>query len=91
MRAAGGIVGAASGGARGSWTLVGEHAPELVRLPFGSRVYSGPDTRRMMQQGAWASMLNAPRSGRRPVHADAGREQGAEGRAGDSLRRQQTR
>ncbi|MFD5227409.1 hypothetical protein ACFWJ5_02480 [Streptomyces qaidamensis] len=63
MKAAGGIVGAASGGARGSWTMVGEHAPELVRLPFGSRVYSGPDTRRMMQEGAWASMLNTPRSG----------------------------
>ncbi|NUR25393.1 MAG: hypothetical protein HOV83_06010 [Catenulispora sp.] len=63
MKAAGGIIGAASGGARGSWTMVGEHAPELVRLPFGSRVYSGPDTRRMMQQGAWSSMLNTPRSG----------------------------
>jgi hypothetical protein len=63
MKAAGGIIGAASGGARGSWTLVGEHQPELVRLPFGSRVYSGPDTRRMMQQGAWASMLNTPQRG----------------------------
>ncbi len=62
MKAAGGIIGAASGGARGSWTMVGEHEPELVRLPFGSRVYSGPDTRRM-QQGAWASMLNTPQRG----------------------------
>lgn len=61
-KAAGGITGAASGGARGSWTLVGEHEPELVKLPFGSRVYSGPDTRRMQQQ-AWASMLNVPRRG----------------------------
>ncbi|UOB09062.1 hypothetical protein MQE23_08355 [Streptomyces sp. HP-A2021] len=61
-KASGGIIGAASGGARGSWTLVGEHEPELVRLPFGSRVYSGPDTRRMQQQ-AWTSMLNTPRSG----------------------------
>ncbi|MFC7983800.1 hypothetical protein [Streptomyces sp. NPDC057336] len=59
-KASGGIVGAASGGARGSWTMVGEHEPELVRLPFGSRVYSGPDTRRMQQQ-AWTSMLNQPR------------------------------
>ncbi|MFJ6066583.1 hypothetical protein ACIQHU_26505 [Streptomyces tendae] len=59
MKATGGIIGAASGGARGSWTMVGEHEPELVRLPFGSRVYSGPDTRRMRQQ-AWASMLNTP-------------------------------
>jgi hypothetical protein len=63
MKAAGGIIGAASGGARGSWTMVGEHEPELVRLPFGSRVYSGPDTRRMMQQGAWSSMLNTPQRG----------------------------
>ncbi|MDK1344178.1 hypothetical protein QNO09_12865 [Streptomyces sp. 378] len=62
MKAAGGIVGAASGGARGSWTMVGEHEPELVRLPFGSRVYSGPDTRRMQQQ-AWTSMLNTPQRG----------------------------
>ncbi|MFJ3024087.1 hypothetical protein ACIPH4_24545 [Streptomyces tendae] len=61
MKATGGIIGAASGGARGSWTMVGEHEPELVRLPFGSRVYSGPDTRRMRQQ-AWASMLNTPQS-----------------------------
>ncbi|NUS79147.1 MAG: hypothetical protein HOV70_23515 [Streptomyces sp.] len=64
MKATGGIVGgsAATGGARGSWTLVGEHEPELVKLPFGSRVYSGPDTRRMQQQ-AWTSMLNTPRRG----------------------------
>ncbi|MFJ7229814.1 hypothetical protein ACIQVF_09745 [Streptomyces tendae] len=63
MKASGGIVGgAATGGARGSWTMVGEHEPELVRLPFGSRVYSGPDTRRMQQQ-AWTSMLNRPRVG----------------------------
>lgn len=59
-KAAGGVIGAASGGARGSWTMVGEHEPELVRLPFGSRVYSGPDTRRK-QQAAWTSMLNTPR------------------------------
>lgn len=61
-KATGGIIGAASGGARSSWTMVGEHEPELVRLPFGSRVYSGPDTRRMRQQ-AWASMLNTPQRG----------------------------
>ncbi|MCM1943334.1 phage tail protein, partial [Streptomyces sp. G3] len=70
MKASGGIVGgsAATGGARGSWTLVGEHEPELVRLPFGSRVYSGPDTRRMRQQ-AWASMLNTPQRGSGPSAA----------------------
>jgi hypothetical protein len=61
-KASGGIIGAASGGLRSGWTMVGEHEPELVRLPFGSRVYSGPDTRRMQQQ-AWASMLNTPRNG----------------------------
>ncbi|MFI0139634.1 hypothetical protein [Streptomyces luteogriseus] len=79
MKAAGGIIGAASGGARGSWTMVGEHAPELVRLPFGSRVYSGPDTRRMMQQGAWNSMLNTPqRGGARYTPAPAGGTQKVE-------------
>ncbi|WP_033307332.1 hypothetical protein RFN58_06785 [Streptomyces iakyrus] len=62
-KASGGIVGAATGGLRSGWTMVGEHEPELVRLPFGSRVYSGPDTRRMMQQGAWTSMLNTPQRG----------------------------
>ncbi|MFJ4682062.1 hypothetical protein [Streptomyces sp. NPDC088789] len=56
-KAAGGIIGAATGGLRSGWTMVGEHEPELVRLPFGSRVYSGPDTRRI-QQEAWTSMLN---------------------------------
>jgi TP901 family phage tail tape measure protein len=40
----GGIVGAATGGARGSLTMVGEHGPELVRLPYGSTVSSNPDT-----------------------------------------------
>lgn len=36
--AAGGIIGAASGGARGGLTWVGEQGPELVRLPYGSNV-----------------------------------------------------
>jgi hypothetical protein len=46
-RAAGGIVGAAaSGGVRGGLTWVGEHEPELLDLPVGSRVWSGPDSRR---------------------------------------------
>ncbi|MFF5842111.1 hypothetical protein ACFY74_11660 [Streptomyces massasporeus] len=74
MKAAGGIIGAATGGLRSGWTMVGEHEPELVRLPFGSRVYSGPDTRRMMQQSAWASMLNTPQHGGArytPAHAAA--------------------
>jgi len=46
-KAAGGTVGAAaSGGVRGGLTWVGEHEPELLQLPVGSRVWSGPDSRR---------------------------------------------
>lgn len=52
-RAHGGVVGgrigrAAEGGPRGALTMVGEQGPELVSLPFGSRVHSTPDTRRMI-------------------------------------------
>ncbi|MFF7550950.1 hypothetical protein ACFZCU_46210 [Streptomyces canus] len=63
-KAAGGIVGAAAaGGVRGGLTWVGEHEPELLQLPVGSRVWSGPDSRRKAQaaQAPWASMLTAPR------------------------------
>ncbi|MFF7947027.1 phage tail protein [Streptomyces griseorubiginosus] len=62
-KAAGGIVGAAaSGGVRGGLTWVGEHEPELLQLPVGSRVWSGPDSRRKAAEAApWASMLTAPR------------------------------
>jgi hypothetical protein len=62
-KAAGGIVGAAaSGGIRGGLTWVGEHEPELLQLPVGSRVWSGPDSRRKAAEAApWASMLTAPR------------------------------
>lgn len=62
-KAAGGIVGAAaSGGVRGGLTWVGEHEPELLQLPVGSRVWSGPDSRRKAKESApWASMLTAPR------------------------------
>jgi hypothetical protein len=62
-KAAGGIVGAAaSGGVRGGLTWVGEHEPELLQLPVGSRVWSGPDSRRKASEAApWASMLTAPR------------------------------
>lgn len=62
-KAAGGIVGAAaSGGIRGGLTWVGEHEPELLDLPVGSRVWSGPDSRRKSREMAapWASMLNSP-------------------------------
>lgn len=44
----GGIIGAASGGPRSGMTLVGEHGPELVKLPAGSSVISNPDTRRRL-------------------------------------------
>lgn len=37
--ATGGIVHAATGGARGNMVMVGEQGPELVRLPQGSQVY----------------------------------------------------
>lgn len=43
----GGVIGAAVGGSRSGFTLVGEHGPELVSLPSGSMVHSNPDTRRM--------------------------------------------
>lgn len=47
----GGIVGqAATGGARAGRTWVGEHGPELVDLPAGSRVHSNPDSMRMAGQ-----------------------------------------
>jgi phage-related protein len=47
----GGITGAASGGARGGMAWVGEQGPELVQLPFGSRVRSAGDSRRLMGGG----------------------------------------
>lgn len=44
----GGIVGAASGGARSGLTMVGEHGRELVKLPAGSQVYPNEATERML-------------------------------------------
>ncbi|MFR0358632.1 phage tail tape measure protein [Streptomyces sediminimaris] len=60
-RAAGGIIGAASGGIRSNLTWVGEHGAELLDLPAGARVWSNPDSQRMA--APWASMLNTPRRG----------------------------
>ncbi|NED75282.1 phage tail protein [Streptomyces sp. SID9944] len=61
-KAAGGVVGAAaSGGVRGGLTWVGEHEPELLELPVGSRVRSGPDSRRIAA-APWESMLTTRRS-----------------------------
>lgn len=49
---AGGIVGgAATGGVKSGMKWVGEHGPELVRLPAGSNVYSAPDSERMAAGG----------------------------------------
>ncbi|MFJ6667409.1 phage tail tape measure protein [Streptomyces sp. NPDC091383] len=59
-KATGGVVGAAaSGGLRSNLTWVGEQGPELLDLPAGSRVWSNPDSQRMVQT-PWASMLNTP-------------------------------
>lgn len=44
----GGIVGAATGGIHSGLRMVGEHGPELVELPPGTRVNSNADTERMM-------------------------------------------
>lgn len=65
-KASGGVVGAAaSGGLRGGLTWTGEHGPELVRLPVGSHVFSNPDSRRMVANTSWTSML--PRHSGRPI------------------------
>ncbi|MHB9857607.1 phage tail protein [Streptomyces sp. YIM S03343] len=73
-KASGGIVGAAaSGGMRSGLTLVGEYEPELLQLPAGARVWSGPDTRRKLAaaQAPWPSMLTAPRRAPHPAAAGA--------------------
>jgi hypothetical protein len=47
----GGVIGtAASGGARGGLTLVGERGPELINAAPGSQVYSNADSARMISQ-----------------------------------------
>lgn len=49
IKASGGVTGhAAEGGPRAGLTWVGEHGPELVNVPAGSRVYSNPDSMRML-------------------------------------------
>lgn len=47
----GGITGAASGGPRGNWTMVGEAGRELVKLPAGSQVIPHGGTEAMMNSG----------------------------------------
>ncbi|MEV0982498.1 hypothetical protein [Streptomyces sp. NPDC049915] len=73
---------AASGGVRGGLTWVGEQESELLDLPVGSRVWSGPDSRRktLEARAPWASMLTAPRGGGRRY---AGEPAGAAPARGD--------
>lgn len=54
-KATGGVIGAATGGLRGGLVEVGERGPELVRLPFGSSVYSNADSRRIAGRGGGGS------------------------------------
>lgn len=49
--ATGGIQGAAGGGARSNWTMVGEHGRELVKLAPGSQVVPNGKTESMMAGG----------------------------------------
>jgi hypothetical protein len=52
----GGIVGAANGATSNGLTLVGEHGPELAEVKPGGRVYSNPDSMRMLGQGGASSV-----------------------------------
>ncbi|MFI9235763.1 phage tail protein [Streptomyces sp. NPDC053079] len=54
VKASGGPVGAAGGGARSGMTWVGEQGPELVRLPYGSAVRTAGDSRRLAAGGGGA-------------------------------------
>lgn len=72
--ASGGIVGAAAGGGpRGGSVLVGEAGPEIVELPYGSRVAPNGETRRRMAGGSGAG------SGA-PGYVEFGWAPGSEGR-----------
>lgn len=60
-RAAGGPIGAAAtGGARGALTWVGEQGPELLRLPYGSQVYPAGQSKQMAAQQAQQAGGGAP-------------------------------
>lgn len=48
----GGIIGAATGGARGGLTWVGEDGPELAQLPYGTTVYPSGQSNNMAAQAA---------------------------------------
>lgn len=51
----GGVTGAENGATSSGLTMVGEHGPELINLPPGTRVHSNPDSVRMTS-GQGASM-----------------------------------
>jgi TP901 family phage tail tape measure protein len=61
--AAGGVVGAASGGPRSGLVMVGERGRELVRLPAGSRVFNNAQTERMAGHGGTAHVVLEVRAG----------------------------
>lgn len=50
--AAGGIIGAATGGIHSGMRWVGEQGPELADLPAGTTVHSAADSQRMMRQAS---------------------------------------
>jgi hypothetical protein len=56
----GGITGAASGGARGGRTLVGEEGPEVVDMPFGSTVHPAGESRAMLAGSGSGVVYLAP-------------------------------
>lgn len=61
-----GIIGKATGGLGGGYTLVGERGPEVVNLPSGSRVYSNTQSNQM---ASGAAGIDYDRMGRALVNA----------------------
>lgn len=53
----GGIRGSANGATSSGLTLTGEHGPELLNLPPGTRVRSNPDSRRMTSGSGGGSQV----------------------------------
>lgn len=56
-KAHGGVIGAASGGARGGRVMVGEYGPEVVDLPYGSTVTTADTTAAMSGGGGGMPMI----------------------------------
>jgi hypothetical protein len=71
----------AAGGIAGGLTWVGEYEPELLELPYGSRVHSGPDSRRIAASGGGSGgrpiVLNVSLAGRDfgQIWVDVGRKE----------------